>query len=74
MFYGGTSGNPTEPRDPEERKKLGFVQVTAKAGDCIIMPLRMCEFCRTRLQLQTLRVNLAIWLSRVLEPVSSLWI
>ena len=44
MFYGGTSGNPTEPRDPEERKKLGFVQVTAKAGDCIIMPLRMCEF------------------------------
>ena len=30
-----------QPRDSTERQKLGFVQVTAKAGDCIIMPLRL---------------------------------
>ena len=64
MFYGGTSGNPTEPRDPEERKKLGFVQVTAKAGDCIIMPLRMCEFAA---HVYSSRLSVSIWLSGYLE-------
>ena len=65
MFYGGTSGNPTEPRDPEERKKLGFVQVTAKAGDCIIMPLRMCEFAA---HVYSSRLSRAIAQSVYLEP------
>jgi hypothetical protein len=32
-----------EPRDSADRRKLGFVQVTARAGDCIIMPLRLCH-------------------------------
>ena len=62
VFYGGTSGNPTEPRDPEERKKLGFVQVTAKAGDCIIMPLRMCEFSCLDAQLHTLESHESVYL------------
>lgn len=29
------------PVDPEERQKLGFINVTANAGDMIIMPLRL---------------------------------
>ena len=41
MFYG--SGKDIEWRDPTVRKKLGFVQVTANAGDCIIMPNRLCH-------------------------------
>ena len=30
-----------QPRDPADRQKLGFVNVTANAGDVIIMPLRL---------------------------------
>ena len=37
MFYDGTF----EPRTEAERKRLGFVTVTANAGDVIIMPLRL---------------------------------
>ena len=29
------------PTDPKEREKLGFISVTANAGDMIIMPLRL---------------------------------
>lgn len=42
MFYNlGADGDNHGPTDDGERKKLGFVQVTANAGDCIIMPLRL---------------------------------
>ncbi len=37
----------SEPREEEERKKLGFVNVTANAGDVIIMPLRLCHAVMT---------------------------
>eukprot|EP01047_Picozoa_sp_COSAG01_P021778 COSAG01_NODE_1275_length_10938_cov_100.784482_2_plen_187_part_00 len=44
MMYAGMFYPPgAEPRDSADRRKLGFVQVTARAGDCIIMPLRLCH-------------------------------
>lgn len=42
MFYNlGADGDNHGPTEADKRKKLGFVQVTANAGDCIIMPLRL---------------------------------